>query len=202
MVMANKILEPSSSLIERIKKRDLKAFEEIVTRFQARVYNLAFRILKNEMDAQEATQDVFLAVFTNVHSFEGKSSFYTWLYRIAVNQSLMKKRKTEKGEEFYSSMEGSLPKFTAEGYHLLTIHDWSQQAEDAFLRKELLTKLDTFVDELPDVYRLVFHMIDIDGLSVEEVAEVLDISVAAAKSRLHRSRLFLREKLSSYLRGQ
>ncbi len=200
-MMANKISDPTRPTIEKLKKGDLEAFEEIVAHFQARVFNLAFRILGNEMDAQETTQDVFLTVFGKIHLFEGKSSFYCWLYRITVNQSLMKKRGKERAVEFYSSIEESLPKFAVEGHHLQPIYDWSQQVEDALLRKELLAKLDAFVDELPDIYRLAFHLVDIDGLSLEESAHILEISLAAAKSRLHRSRLFLREKLSDYLRG-
>lgn len=203
-MIANNISDSTLSLIEKLKKGNLEAFEKVVSQFQTRVYNLAFRILGNEMDAQEATQDVFLTVLANIHSFEGKSSFYCWLYRIAVNQSLMKKRKNEKGRivEFYSSVEDFLPKFTEEGRHFFPIHDWSQKAEDVFLRKELLARLDFFVDELPEIYRLAFHLIDIDGLSLEEAAEVLETSVAAVKSRLHRSRLFLREKLSAYLKTE
>lgn len=193
----SKDVDPDLPLINRIKRGDLEAFEEIVNKYQTRIYNLALNVLREEMDAQEVAQDIFLAVYTQIHTFEGRSSFYCWLYRIAVNQSLMRKRE-RKREEVHASLEDYLPKFDEEGHHLHPIQDWSQQVEEVVLREELMARLSVFIDELPEPYKLAFYLVDIDGLKIEEAAGILGSSLAALKSRLHRARLFLREKLSSY----
>lgn len=193
----SKDVDSDLPLINRIKRGDLEAFEEIVNKYQTRIYNLALNVLREEMDAQEVVQDIFLAVYSQIHTFEGRSSFYCWLYRIAVNQSLMRKRE-RKREEVHTPLGDYLPKFDAEGHHLSPVQDWSEQVEDVVMREELMARLSVFIDELPELYKLAFYLVDIDGLKIEEAAGVLGSSVAALKSRLHRARLFLREKLSSY----
>lgn len=194
----NKNVDPDLPLINRIKRGDLEAFEEIVSKYQTRIYNLALNVLRDEMDAQEVAQDIFVAVYTQLHTFEGRSSFYCWLYRIAVNQSLMRKRERKREEEVHAPLEDYLPRFDEEGHHLYPIQDWSRQVEEVVLRGDFMARLSAFIGELPEPYKLAFYLVDIDGLKIEEAAGVLGSSVAAVKSRLHRARLFLRGKLSSY----
>lgn len=185
-------------LVKRAREGDNEALEELVTRYEVRVYNLVFRMLGNREDAEDALQDTFMNVIRALSRFEARSSFSTWLYRIAANSALTKLRKrgrkdkseSEFLEEVYSVQQ------QARGQTLLP--DWSSSPDRALLSGEARRVLDEAIEELPEAYRVVFVLRDIENLSAAEVAEVLELSVPAVKSRLHRARLFLRNHLSRY----
>lgn len=185
-------------LVEKSKKGDFIAFEELVRRYEKKIYNLAYRIMGNREDAKDVLQETFLQVFRKISSFEGKADFSTWLYRIAVNACLMRKRKGKNVK--IDSLD--VPILTEEEDEIKreVSYDWSDNPLATLENTELKRTLHTAIDSLPVDYRTIFILRDIDGLSNEEAARIAKISIPAVKSRLHRARLFLRDKLSGYFK--
>jgi len=181
-------------LVRRVQKGNSVAFEELVRRYERKVYNIAYRILGNEEEAVEALQDTFLRAYRFIPRFRFKSSFYTWLYRIATNVSLTRLRR-RKAQETVSLDE---PVKNTDDL-VFDLPDTGQTPEQAFQQKRLREKLQEAVKSLPEDYRAVVILRDIEGLSNEEVSKILKISIPAVKSRLHRGRLALREKLVKFL---
>jgi RNA polymerase sigma-70 factor (ECF subfamily) len=184
-------------LLEELRKGTPEAVEMLFDRFHSKIYSLAMSILKNESDAEEAAQDVFLTVVQKAHTFKGNSALYSWIYRICVNTCLMRLRGKRRGETV--SIEDFMPVFTEEGMHASLIDDWSKEVERKALDKELGQVIRRFTENLSEKYRVVFVLSDVEGLSNEETAEILGLTVPAVKSRLHRARLYLRQQLSRYL---
>ncbi len=170
---------------------DEVAFEALLARYQGKIYRLALSFTKNREDAEEILQDVFLSVYRKIASFDGRSAFGTWLYRIAVNAALMKLRGREPAHE---SIDEHQPQFVG-GRHARMIADWSEGADEVILRKERARIVQQAIEILPPEYRAVLVLRDLEGLSNSEVAEVLGDSLPAVKARLHRARLALRGML-------
>jgi RNA polymerase sigma-70 factor (ECF subfamily) len=185
---------PDDVLVRRVQAGNTEAFEELVRRYERKVYNITYRLMGNEQDASEALQDAFMRAYRFIGKFQFKSSFFTWLYRIATNVSLSKLRKREKVETVSIDQPvneaGDLP---------FEIPDLKYGPEKLMKQRELRAAIQEAVDGLPKDYRSVVVLRDLEGLSNEEVSKVLKLSVAAVKSRLHRGRLVLREKLVSYV---
>lgn len=177
---------------------DEKAFEEIVNRYGDKIYGLAFRITRDHHRAEEVLQEVFLTLVKKVDTFRGESKFSSWLYRVTMNASYMYLR-ADKKYESDMSLEDYAP-YDENGllvYKMIS-RDWTDRPDEALFNKETMEKIEAAVGELPESYMVVFHLRDIEGLSNEEIAEILGLSIPAVKSRLHRARLFLRDKLSDY----
>jgi RNA polymerase sigma-70 factor (ECF subfamily) len=176
---------------------DTKAFDELVRRYQDKVYRLSFKILRHEDDAAEALQDALLSAYRGLRNFKAESTFSTWLYRVATNAALMKYRKRRDGhislERSQSDDEDSEP---------LALPDWSAQPLDELLDSETRQVMQEGIDRLPEELRIVFVLRDVEGLSNSEVSEVLALSIPAVKSRLHRARLQLRNRLDRYFRDK
>jgi RNA polymerase sigma-70 factor (ECF subfamily) len=185
---------PDDELVRRVQAGNNEAFEELVRRYERKVYNITYRLMGNEQDASEALQDAFLRAYRFIGKFQFKSSFFTWLYRIATNVSLSKLRKRDKLRTV--SLDQPV---TEAGDLTLEIPDVKYGPEKLMKQRELRAAIQKSVEELPADYRSVVVLRDLEGLSNEEVSKVLRLSVAAVKSRLHRGRLVLREKLASYL---
>ena len=183
-------------LVERARAGDLEAFEELLGRHQQRVMRVVLSILKEPMDAEEVAQDVFLTVFEKIDHFRGDSSFSTWLHRVAVNAALMRRRKSKADRSV--PLDDVMPSFDERGHLAVDIADWSQQAGDPVLAREAGEVIEAAVEKLDEMYRTVFGLRDVQGFSTEETAEILELSVPAVKSRLHRARLFLRRELAEY----
>ncbi|MFO7650652.1 MAG: sigma-70 family RNA polymerase sigma factor [bacterium] len=185
---------PDEELVRRVQAGNNEAFEELVKRYERKVYNIAYRLMGNERDASEVLQDAFLRAYRFLPKFQFKSSFFTWLYRIATNVSLTKLRKREKVQlvsiDEPANADGDLP---------LEIPDYRYNPEKMMKQRQLREALQKAVDELPPDYRSVVVLRDLEGLSNEEVSKVLSLTVAAVKSRLHRGRLELRKVLAEYL---
>lgn len=179
-------------LVDRAKKGDAAAFTELVGRYERRIYRLARHITQHDEDAEDVLQEVFLKAYTRLDTFEGNSKFYTWLVRIAVNESLMKLRKRRSGREV--SLDE--PMDTGEEEVVREVAVWEATPEQRFSQVELRKILDEAVDSLDPIYRTVFMLRDVEELSTEETAEALNLSIPAVKSRLLRARLQLREKLT------
>ncbi len=185
-------------LLEELRKGSSEAVEALFERFHGKIYGLAMSILKNESDAEEAAQDVFLTVFRKADTFQGNSALYSWIYRICVNACLMRLRGKRRQETV--SIEEFMPVFTEEGRHAGSVEAWGKEVERKMLNKELGQVIRKFTEDLSEKYRVVFLLSDVEGLSNEETAQILGLSVPAVKSRLHRARLYLRERLSRYMR--
>lgn len=188
-------MDNDSELVHAAQRGDQRAFAQLVEKYEARVYNLARKMVRDPQDAEDVLQETFISAFRHLKGFQGAASFSTWLYRIATNASLMKLRGRKPpplslDEPVESGGEGALPR---------EIVDWGITPEEALLSGEVRAQMDLAIDALPESLRAVFVLRDIEGLSVQETADVLSISEANVKTRLHRARLMLRESLSAYL---
>jgi len=173
------------------------AVEGLFDRYHGTVYGLAMSILKNKHDAEEAAQDVFLTVVRKADRFQGNPAITSLIYRICVNACLMRLRQSRRTETV--PIEEFLPVFTREGAHARPVEDWSREVEHRVPYKEFREVIGGFTEELPEQYRVAFALCDVQGISFEEAAQVLDLSIAALKYRLHQARLCLRERLGRYL---
>jgi RNA polymerase sigma-70 factor, ECF subfamily len=182
-----------TELVSAFRAGNISAYEELVSRYYEKAYNLAVRITRSKEDAEEILQDVFISIFSKINEFQGKSAFSSWLYRITVNTAYMKLRKRRK----HSAVE--LNEVICGNQECWT-HQRSDVCDTNYLtsRHELKQALQTAVNKLPSEYKVIFILRDVDGLSNQEVSEVLNISVPAVKSRLHRSRLMLRKRLQGF----
>ncbi len=194
-----------SFLIERMKCGDEVAFEKILERYKPRVYRLAYRITGSDADAEDVTQNVFLILHSKIASFKGESALFSWVYKIALNASweVLRNRKREN----HVSIEQYLSKFKGENQvrgalfsyrHVKPILDWSNRPDEITTRKEAQSLVRKAINGLSTEYRVVIMLRDIQGLPSKETAEILDLTVPAVKSRLHRARLCIRERLADY----
>ena len=185
-----------SELVARAREGDTRAFSDLVRRYENKIFRLAQHVTQNREDAEDVLQETFLKAYEHLDQFQGNSRFYTWLVRIAVNQGLMKlrKRKTDRSVSLDDTID------TGEDTVVREIAAWDEDPEEQYSREELNTILDSAVQSLAAPYRSVFLLRDVEELSTEETAEILDLSVPAVKSRLLRARLQLREKLTRYFK--
>src|SRR5271154_2354290 len=184
------------SLVAKAKAGDAQAFTDLVNQYERKIYRLAKHITQNDEDAEDVLQETFLKAYEHLGNFQGNSKFYTWIVRIAVNESLMKLRK-RKGDRTVPLDE---PVDTGEDTVVREIAVWDENPEQKYSREELRQILDEAVEGLRPAFRTVFVLRDIEELSTEETAEALGISVPAVKSRLLRARLQLREKLTRFFK--
>jgi RNA polymerase sigma-70 factor (ECF subfamily) len=178
---------------------DADAFSALVRRYEDTVYRFSLKLCRDPATAEEVLQDTFINVFRKLRSFDGKSKFSTWLYAIVTNNCLMKRRR-RKLEELEEPLELlDTPPTDAEGRFAHRIARWEETPVDTLLKNELRTVLDAAILKLPDLYRAVFVLRDVEGKSTEETSEILKVSQEAVKSRLRRARAFLREELDPYM---
>jgi RNA polymerase sigma-70 factor (ECF subfamily) len=189
------------ALIAASREGDPAAVEELVRSHQSRVYNFAMRMCRNVEDAKDILQETFLGMVRSIKDFRGESRFTTWLYRIASNACLKKRRRGvhDPEPEQELSLDALMPRPGADGVKP-EIADWSEDAERALLRGELSEKMEAAIDRLPREYKIVLVLRDVEGFSAEETAEMLKLSVPAVKSRLHRARVFVRRELADYFK--
>jgi RNA polymerase sigma-70 factor (ECF subfamily) len=183
-------------LVAEAKAGNHQAFEKLVERHEDKVYGLALRMMGNEADAEDVLQDTFLSAYKALKNFKEKAAFSTWLYRLATNAALMKLRK-KKGDKTIP-----LDEQMAEFVPNPEIRDWSATPDSILEGKELKEIMEQAIQSLPDMYRAVFLLKDVERLRVHEIASILNISVPAVKSRLHRARLHLRKRIGQYLAGE
>lgn len=184
-------------LVRFAQDGDTRAFDELVRRYQDRVYRLSCRILRHEEDAAEARQDAFLSAYRGLKHFRAESTFSTWLYRIATNASLMKYRRRRSGHVSFDQLQN--PNDDAEPMQL---PDWSVQPPEALLTAETREVMEEGMRRLHVRLRTVFVLRDIERLPSAEVAAIMQLSVPAVKSRLNRARLFLRDWMTRYFEGR
>jgi RNA polymerase sigma-70 factor (ECF subfamily) len=182
--------DSDEELVRKAQNADERAFGVLVSRYESKVYSLALKMVRNPEDAEDVLQDTFLRAYRGIKLFRGHSTFSTWIYRITANSALMRLRKKQ------------LPMVSIEDADEreapINIADWTPGPVDQLLSKETRKVMQEAIDSLPPEFRQVFILRDVEELSNTEVAEILELSVAAVKSRLHRARLKVRNKLAGY----
>jgi RNA polymerase sigma-70 factor (ECF subfamily) len=186
-----------AALLADLRAGDGAAYERWVRFSAPRVLSVVRRLLRNEQDAQEVAQEAFLSAFRHLASFDGSARLSTWLHRIAVNAALMRLRTKRRHPE--EPIEELLPRFQSDGQHEHAPSAWAAQSERAVASAEVRKAVRAAIDELPDMYRDVLLLRDIEELTTEEAANALGITIAALKTRLHRARLMLRERLDDLM---
>lgn len=185
-----------AELVERARAGELAAFEELTNRYERRIYTLAMRILGNQHDAEDVTQQTFLNALEHLENFRGDSSFATWLFRIATNAALKIIRK-RRGLDTVSLEQSTEPQDGSDTIpHPEYIADWRQTPDRLAQQAETRRVLEQALAELDEKHRLVFLLRDVEGLSIKETADALGLTEANVKVRLLRARLQLREKLT------
>jgi RNA polymerase sigma-70 factor (ECF subfamily) len=194
-------------LIARARQKDFSAFEALLERYEDKVFRLAYRFVRNESDAKEILQDTFLSVWRKLDTFKGDSQFSSWVYRVAANTALMRLRSQRRHPEISTEdlppgfLDGFRPA-TGGGEALAHLpspgENWAKRPDEQLQSDELRRHIQAAVEALPELYRTVFLIRDVEGLSTEETAEVLGISVPTVKTRLHRARIALREAIAKY----
>jgi RNA polymerase sigma-70 factor (ECF subfamily) len=185
-----------TGLVSRAREGDAEAFSELTNRYARNIFRLANHITQSQEDAEDVLQETFLNAYEHLKDFQGNSKFYTWLVRIAVNQALMKLRK-RKSDRTVSLDQGY---DTGEETVAREIAAWDENPEQRYSRDEIREILNEAIESLPDIFRTVFVLRDIEELSTEETAAALDLSIPAVKSRLLRARLQLRDKLTRFFK--
>jgi RNA polymerase sigma-70 factor, ECF subfamily len=184
------------TLVRASKTGDVAAFGQLVKRYDSKLLRIAQHVTHNREDAEDAVQEAFLKAFQKLGQFRENSKFSTWLIRITINQSLMKLRKQRRQREVSIDRDFQ----TEEGMLSLEIADWAPNPEQRYTASELKEILTKTLQELQPGLRVVFVLRDIEGLSLDQTAEALDLTVSAVKARSWRARLQLRERLSKYFR--
>ena len=185
-----------ADLLAALRRGEEWAFETMVRLFGGRLLAVARRFVKNEEDARDVVQSSYLSAFRSLADFEGSAQLSTWLHRIVVNTALMKLRSSRRKPE--ESIEALLPAFQEDGHHVEQFSDWSAPADRLLEQKETRATVRGCIEQLPESYRTVLVLRDIEELSTQEVAEMLTMTTTAVKVRLHRAR----QALSTLLRQE
>ena len=192
-------VDADADLVEALRREEPDAAERLVERYGDRVYRLAMRITGLREDAEEAAQDALWTIARKVNMFKGESAFGSWVYRITANAAYQKLR-TRRQKSAEIALDDVLPSLDGDGRHFEPMDDWSNRVDEKALQGELREVLQRAIDGLPSDYRTALVLHDVEGLSNPDIAEALGISLPAVKSRVHRSRLFVRKQLSDYLK--
>jgi len=191
--------EHDKQLVKKAQEGDARAFEHLIKKHEGKIYKLLLGMSGNKASTEDLFQETFLAAWRKIKTFRGDSDFSTWLYRIAFNNVLMKRR----GKKKISTVSIDEP---------ILIHgkeinrdfseDWSKSPAATLENDELKYRISRSIKAMPEKYRKVLILRDVEEMDNEEVTKILNISLASVKSRLHRARLYLRNNLSRYFRGQ
>jgi len=191
-------VDRDADLVEALRHGSPEASELLVETYGDRVYRLALRITGSKEDAEEAAQDALWTAARKIDMFRGDSAFGSWLYRITANAAYQKLR-SRKSHSHEIGLDDVLPALDSQGIHFEPMSDWSKRVDDQALQNELRGVLETAIDALPPDYRTALVLHDVEGLSNPDIADALGVSLPAVKSRVHRSRLVLRQRLAEYM---
>ncbi len=198
--VASSRLTEQSTLISGLRNRDPQSYQQLIDVYGPRMLAVARRILKCEADAADAVQEAYTAAIGSLERFEERASIWTWLHRIVVNASLMLLRRRRRRPE--TSLDELLPKFSDDGHHLHPVADWTSDAPARLSREEVRSQVRACIDRLPNDYRTIVLLRDIEGLDTTEAAQLLGVTRAVVKTRLHRARQALRPLLGTALTQQ
>lgn len=181
-----------------VEKQDEKAFDELIKRYDNKIFSTALRILKDIHVAEDILQEVYLTLIQKLHTFRRESKFSTWLYRIILNKCYMYLR-TDKRRDNVEVLEDFVP-YDEQGtlHGRVMMNDWSERPDVVNLAKEAMDVIESAMQELSETHLIVLHLRDIEGFTNGEVSEILGITPQAVKSRIHRARLILRDKITHY----
>lgn len=182
--------EPEAELVARLRGGDAAAYETVVRRFGPRLLATAKRLMKSEDDAYDVLQEAYVSAFRAIDRFDGSARLSTWLHRIVVNAALMRLRSRRRRPE--DAIEDLLPTFDETGHFAESPSDWGANAEELLERREICAQVRTAIAKLPESYRTVLMLRDIEGLDTDEAATALGMTANAVKVRLHRARQALR----------
>ena len=188
-------------LISRLQAGDDTAVRELADRYGPRIYQLALRHMRNQQDAEEVTQDVLMKVYRKVDAFRGDAALSSWIYRITFNTAMSRLRGTRLARQADQERERLLANEDGERPRTAQPVDWSQMPDEELLRLQLRQAVAVAIQELPEIYRAPVVLRDIQGLTTEEASSRLKVKDQTLKSRLHRGRLMLREKLGAFANG-
>lgn len=190
------------ALIDRLRSGDSSAVTDLASAYGPKIFQLALRYMKNREDAEEVAQDVLLKVYRKISAFRGDSALSSWIYRITFNAAMSRLRNSKfsrpaevPAEEVLRATDGDRTRQPREAA------DWSSLADEAFMRTQMRDRLADAMNALPPIYRVPVMLRDIQGLSTEEASEVLQVKTQTLKSRLHRGRLILRQRLADFAGG-
>jgi len=190
-----------AALVARLQGGDERAVAELATTYGSKIYQLAFRYLRNKEDAEEVTQDVLYKVYRKADAFRGDAAFSSWIYRITFNAAMSRLRTAHHQRAIDDdrqavSVDGEAPAVTAR-----EVADWSDMADERILRRQLRRRVFRAILALPAIYRAPVMLRDIQGMSTEEASAMLRVKDQTLKSRLHRGRLILRKQLADFAGG-
>jgi len=188
--LETKDLQQETELVSKAQNGDRQALSRLVTEYRNRIYHLGLRLTSSEQDAEDILQETFLIMIRKIHQFQGKSSFYTWLYRIAMNTGLRKLKSKPHKYQHVSIDDPDIEKISSAAASDWPTFDYSQISEKRFRKK-----LDELVEKLPEIYRTVFILRDLHELSTEDTSKILQLTPSNTKIRLMRARNFLKEQL-------
>lgn len=190
-----------SAIVERLRRRDEQALAELASLYGQKIFQLAFRYMRNHEDAEEVVQDVLMKVFRKIESFRGDSALSSWIYRITFNTAMSRLRrgKLTRAVEVTELEIGA--SMSDDGVNALDPADWSRMADEELLRQQMRERLAEAVEDLPLIYREPVILRDLKGLSTEEASTRLRVKDQTLKSRLHRGRMLLRERLADFAGG-
>lgn len=185
------------TLVNRSLKGDFDAFSQIVLRYQDRAHRLAWSMMRDESDAQDVVQEAFLNIYRKLDTFQGNAQFSSWVYRVVVNAALMRLRKRHSQKEI--SLD-EIPTSVNVDEFSVGVPQWRFRSDQTLENLELRNQILNAIDELDPKYQVVFVLKEVEGLSLQEISDTLEISLPAVKSRLHRARIFLQSSLERYLK--
>ena len=189
------------ALLARLKAGDETAVRDMAEAYGSKIYQLAFRYLRNKEDAEEVTQDVLLKVYRKIDAFRGDSALSSWIYRITFNTAMSRLRRTKAARRAEVTELEIGTSSTDEGPSAHNPADWSQMADEQMLRRELRERLVEAVGDLPEIYRDPVILRDLRGMTTEEASTHLRVKDQTLKSRLHRGRVMLRQRLADFAEG-
>ncbi len=187
------------ALVAALQRGEESAYVRMIQELGGRMLAVARRFMRTEDESEDVVQEAFIQAFKNIERFEGGSKLSTWLHRITVNAALMRLRKKSRQKEV--AIEDLMPRYIEDGHRVDVGEPWTERGEDVVMREELRQAVRDGIERLPENYRNVLLLRDIEQLDTAQTAELLDISVNATKTRLHRARLALREILDPHMQG-
>ncbi len=194
------IKDKDFELIRAINAGQFDRFPDLVKRYEQKLYNFSLRMCRDAADAEDTVQETFINVFRYLKNFRYETKFKNWLYRVAASTCIKKRRRSKFAPQRELSLDEFYPQSYTEVQH--QVPDWAQMPLDKLLSNELLDKINEAIFTLPEKYRLVIVLRDIEGFSTAETAQILNLSDANVKVRLHRARLFLRDRLKGYFENE